>query len=67
MEMLLAILLWLGCITAPNTYYQPQIDAYESQNQAAINGVLASPSQQAYIWSQCGAATENVLVIDPYK
>ena len=67
MEMLLAILLWLGCVTAPNTYYQPEIDSYANQNQAAINGVLASPSQQAYIWSQYGAATENAQVIDPYK
>lgn len=49
MEMLLAILLWLGCITAPNTYYQSQIDSFESQNQAAIDGVMASPTQQAYV------------------
>jgi len=66
-EMLLAILLWLGCITAPNTYYQSQIDSFESQNQAVIDGVMASPTQQAYVWSQCGAATENVQVIDPYR
>ena len=67
MEMLLAILLWLGCISAPNTYNQSQIDTLESQNQVAISGVMASPTQQAYVWSQYGAVTENVQVIDPYR
>lgn len=67
MEMLLAILLWLGCITAPNTYYQPQIDSHANQNQEVINGVMASPTQQEFVWSQYGAATENVQVIDPYR
>jgi len=28
MEMLLAILLWIGCISAPNTYTQSTIDTY---------------------------------------
>ena len=67
MEMLLAILIWLGCITAPNTYYQDQITAYSNQNQAAINSVMESPPQQEYIWGQYGALTENVQVINPYK
>jgi len=67
MEMLLAILLWIGCISAPNSYYQGQIDSFSTQHQQVIGCVMESPPQQNYIWLQYGAATESVQVIDPFR
>lgn len=67
MEMLLAILLWIGCISAPNTYHQTQIDAYTVQNQPVINTVLDNEAQQMVIWQQYGVAATEIEVIEPYN
>ncbi|MDZ4744771.1 MAG: hypothetical protein SGJ05_02075 [bacterium] len=67
MEMILAILLWMGCISAPNTYQQSQIDAYTTQGQQVINSVLASQSQQEIIWQQYGAVVPTLDIVDPFK
>lgn len=67
MEMLIAILLWLGCISAPNTYTQAAIDTYVNQNQPVINSVLESPTQQLWIWESHGSFVSEVDVTDPYN
>lgn len=67
MEMLIAILLWLGCISAPNTYTQASIDTYVNQNQLVINSVLESPTQQLWIWTSHGSYVSEVDVTDPYN
>lgn len=66
MEMLLAILLWIGCISAPNSYHQLQIDAYSTQHQQVVNSVLTNPTQQIVVWQQYGALVPYVDVFDPY-
>jgi len=67
MEMLLAILLWIGCISAPNTYTQSTIDTYATDNEPAITYVMGDQSQQTQIWNQYGVAVSNVNIIDPYR
>lgn len=67
MNMILAILLWLGCIQAPNTYTVQSIDAYAQQHQTVITDVLGNQPQQDVIWSQYGVVVGEVNVIDPYK
>lgn len=66
MEMLLAILLWIGCISAPNSYHQSQIDAYSTQHEQVVNSVLMNPPQQIVIWQQYGSQVPYVDVFDPY-
>ena len=66
-DMLLAILLWLGCISAPNTYTQPQIDVFATQNQVVINEVMSTPPKQEVIWQAYGPQVIYVEVIDPFK
>ena len=67
MEMLIAILLWLGCIQAPNTYTTSVIDAYTLQNQTVINTVLADQVQQDIIWNHFGVAASEIDIINPYQ
>ncbi len=67
MEMLLAILLWIGCISAPNSYMQAQITDYSTQHEQVINSVMMDAPQQAYIWDQYGQLVPNVDIIDPYN
>lgn len=66
MEMLIAILLWLGCISAPNTYTDVQITDYSTQHEQVINSVMANPPQQEYIWNQYGELVPRVDVVDVY-
>jgi len=67
MEMIIAILLWIGCISAPNSYQQTQINGFTTQHEQVITSVLSSEPQQAIIWQQYGAAVPYVEVDDPYR
>lgn len=67
MEMLLAILLWIGCISAPNTYHQAQIDAYSTQHEQVIDDVMTNQQQQDVIWGQYGIVTTELEIINPYN
>ena len=67
MEMLIAILLWIGCITAPNTYTQAAIDNYSIINEPVITSVMNNPPQQIDIWQQYGAVVTEVSIVDPFK
>ncbi len=39
---LLCILLYLGIITSPNTYYASEIQQFETDNQQAIDDIMAN-------------------------
>jgi len=65
MGMLIAILLWLQCITAYNTYTTHQIDAYAAANTQVINAIYNSPPASADIWEIYGPVVPTVDVIDP--
>ncbi|MDZ4744980.1 MAG: hypothetical protein SGJ05_03145 [bacterium] len=65
MEMLIAILLWIGCISAPNSYTTQAIDNYATTNEVVVNSVLSSQAQQQVIWNQYGYAVPSVQVINP--
>ena len=67
MEMLLAILLWIGCISSPNTYYQAQIDSYSTQHQQVVDSAMSNQVQREVIWQQYGIAATELEVIDPYN
>lgn len=67
MEMLIAILLWIGCITAPNTYTQAAIDNYSILNEPVITSVMNDPPQQIAIWDQYSVAVIEVNIVDPFK
>ncbi|MDZ4744657.1 MAG: hypothetical protein SGJ05_01495 [bacterium] len=67
MQLLLSILLYLGCISAPNSYQLPQVNTYANQHQAFINSVYTTPPLQDYIVQQYGAAATTIEVIDPFK
>ena len=65
MEMLIAILLWLQCITAPHTYTVQQIDGYATTNAQVITAVYNAPPLCADIWQVYGPVVPMVDVIDP--
>lgn len=67
MEMLLAILLWIGCISSSNTYYQTQIDAYSTEHEQVVGSVMSNQAQQEMIWQQYGVAAQELDVFDPYN
>lgn len=67
MDMIIAILLWLGCITAPNTYHIDQINTYATQQQPVINSVLTDPPLYDSVWYQYGSIVPEVDVYDPYQ
>ncbi len=67
MDMLIAILLWLGCIQAPNTYTPIVINGHIVDNASAVNAVLSNQAQQGIIWTQYGNVVPTVQIVDPLE
>lgn len=64
-EIVIAILLWLGCIESPGSYSATTIGAYQYQHQPFINYVQTDSILSATIWQQHGSAVEEVKIIQP--
>lgn len=67
MDLIIAILLWIGCISAPNTYSSRAIDDYATTHDPTITSVMGDSTQQSIIWQQYGAAVPYVEIIPLYE
>ncbi len=67
MDLLIAILLWIGCISAPGTYTTTQIGDYKTANLSTINAVYQDPVTQNWIWTTYQGQVSQVRIIDPFR
>jgi hypothetical protein len=63
-QLILAIMLYLGIITAPNTYHLKQLKGYETQYAVAISDVQGDPSQMVTVQQDYMPMTEEIIIID---
>lgn len=63
MDMLIAILLWLGSFQPDGQYTTAEM-AYELEEHAAeVATIMNSPSLQQQVWDSCGTTVPRVIVI----
>lgn len=62
MELLIAILVWLGCFEANGVYTASEMEMYIASNHAAVQAIINDPSMQAVVWETCGSAVASISV-----
>jgi len=62
MEMLIAILLWLGSFQPNGQYTTQQMQTALDENEAAVEVIIQSQSLQQEVWDSCGASVPTVIV-----
>ena len=62
MELLIAILVWLGCFHANEQYTESEMEQELATNQAAVNTILNDPSLQAMVWDSCGVIAPTITI-----
>lgn len=62
MELLVAILVWLGCFEANGTYTASEMEMYIASNHAAVQAIINDPAMQAVVWDACGSIVPTITV-----
>ncbi len=62
MEMIIAILLWIGVMTSPGHYTQAQYDRMVQENEPTINQVLSDPELSNEVWATKGGEVPGVII-----
>ena len=62
MELLIAILVWLGCFEANGVYTASEMEMCIASNHAAVQAIINDPSMQAVVWETCGSAIASISV-----
>lgn len=62
MELIIAILLWMGVVRPGDVYTQPEFDQLVVSHQPVIQSVLADPVQQQLVWSAVGSNEPDVVI-----
>lgn len=62
MDMIIAILLWMGVVHTGSTYSQAEFNELVNVNQPVIDAVLADPVQQEMVWATVGTREPDVII-----
>jgi hypothetical protein len=62
MELLIAILVWLGCFEANGVYTASEMEMYIASNHAAVQAIINDPAMQAVVWETCGSTVATIVV-----
>ncbi len=62
MELLRAILVWLGCFEANGVYTASEMEMYIASNHAAVQAIINDPAMQAVVWETCGSTVSTIVV-----
>ena len=63
-QIIIAILLYLGIISSPNTYHLTQLKAYENQYTVQINDVMSDPAQMQIVQRDYLPLGDEIIIID---
>lgn len=62
MDLLIAILVWLGCFHANTEYTESEMEMELSNHQAAVELILDDPSLQEIVWDSCGIIVPTISI-----
>jgi hypothetical protein len=64
MELLIAILIWLGVLTSGQTYTNEAYQQYLQQNSQQISNVIGDSVLQQDVWNASGSSVPTVIIIE---
>ena len=62
MELLIAILIWLGCFEANGVYTASEMEMHIASNHAAVQAIINDPAMQIVVWDSCGSIVPTIIV-----
>lgn len=62
MELLIAILVWLGCFKANGVYTASEMELNITNNYATVQAIINDPAMQAIVWETCGNTVSTITV-----
>jgi hypothetical protein len=64
MELLIAILIWLGVLTSGQTYTNEAYQQYLQQNSQQISNVIGDSVLQQDVWNASGSSVRTVIIFE---